>query len=142
MEGYRNILLTTDFAETGKKCIRKAMAMAKDYQAKLSILHVVEPLPAYAMSYLGSVNLEEEMINQAQLSLQKMLTEFGMTDVSSYVELGSIKSTILKVAKNHNIDLIIIGSHGRHGLEKLIGPTASSVLQGATCDILVVHTYD
>jgi universal stress protein A len=142
MQGYRHILLTTDFTDTGKKCVQKASAMAQQYGAKLTIVHVVEPLPAYAMSYMGSVNLEEEMLTQAQLSLEQQVKEFSLTDVEQRVELGSIKACILKIAKDENADLIIVGSHGRHGLERLIGSTASAVLQGAECDVLVVHTYD
>lgn len=142
MQTYRHILLAADFAEPGKKCILKAQAMAAQYKAKLTVLHAVEPLPAYAMSYMGSVNLEEEMLAQAQLSLEKLIKDFSLTDTDARIELGSIKASILNTAKTIKADLIIIGSHGRHGFERLIGSTASAVLQGAECDVLVVHTYD
>lgn len=142
MQGYRHILLTTDFHDTEKKCVQKAAEMAQQYGAKMTLVHVVEPLPAYAMSYMGSVNLEEEMLTQAQTNMEEFVKENGLTEVEQRVELGSIKACILKLAKDENIDLIIIGSHGRHGLERLLGSTASAVLQGAQCDVLVVHTYD
>ena len=141
-KAYKHLLLTTDCNETSHKCIEKGLDLAKLYGAKLTILHVVEPLPAYAMSYMGSVNLEEEMIAQAKISLEKLVADHHLDDALLHIELGSVKACILTHAKEHKVDLIIIGSHGRHGLERLIGSTASSVLQGAECDVLVVHTYD
>ena len=142
MQTYRHVLLTTDFTDSGIKCLKKAQAITQDYSAKLSVLHVVEPLPAYAMSYMGTLNLEEEMMTQAQASLETLMKTITVTDARGLIELGSVKSTILKVAEDKAVDLIIIGSHGRHGLERLLGSTAAAVLQGAKCDVLVVHTYD
>ncbi|NNM60059.1 MAG: universal stress protein [Legionellales bacterium] len=142
MPTYRHVLLTTDFTDSGKKCLKKAQIIAEDYKAKLTVLHVVEPLPAYAMSYMGTLNLEEEMMNQAQISLESLMKDLTFSGADSLIELGSVKSSILKVAEEKSVDLIIVGSHGRHGLERLIGSTAAAVLQGAKCDVLVVHTYD
>lgn len=139
---YMVARLTVDFDERNHKCIEKAIELAQRDGAKLSVLHVVEPLPAYAMSYMGSINLEEEMVDQAKQSLEKLIQQYALSESELQIELGSIKACILEYAKNHQVDLVIIGSHGRHGLEKLLGSTATAVLQGAESDVLVVHTYD
>ncbi len=56
-----------------------------------------------------------------------------------YVEIGPPKSKILEIAENIAADLIICGSHGRHGLSLLLGSTANAILHGAKCDVLTVR---
>ncbi|MEE9491992.1 MAG: universal stress protein [Gammaproteobacteria bacterium] len=57
------------------------------------------------------------------------------------VQWGMPKSGIVSWAREHNTDLIIMGSHGRHGLERLLGSVSSSVLHQSPCDVLVVRTH-
>ena len=56
--------------------------------------------------------------------------------------MGSPKTEIVRVANEHKVDLIIVGSHGRHGLALLLGSTANGVLHHATCDVLAVRLRD
>ena len=58
------------------------------------------------------------------------------------LEFGSIKNEVLKVAQENDIDLIVTGSHGKHGLALLLGSTADAILHGAKCDILIVRPID
>ncbi len=139
---YKHILLTTDLTDHAKKSADKALKLAKQTGARLTVLHVVEPLPAYAMGYMGSINLEEEMLGQARANLTELGKELGIADADQRIELGSVKACIMKVVEDLNIDLIIIGSHGRHGLEVLLGSTAAAVVHSATCDVLVVRTHE
>lgn len=142
MSNYQHILLATDLHDDCKKVIQKAFSIAEQHDATLNLIHVVEPLPAYAMGYFGSVNIEKELVDEAEKNLAKISKDLPMSPEQQRIEIGSVKVSILKVAKELNIDLIVVGSHGRHGLEKLLGSTASGVLHGAECDVLVVRTHD
>jgi len=85
------------------------------------------------------VYFEQQMLKSARDSLRQLIEKQGMQDVDWSVEVGSVKWTIIDSAKQQNVDLIIIGSHGRHGLERLLGSTANAVLHAAPCDVLAVH---
>jgi len=142
MPNYQHILLATDLHEDCKKIVQKALTIAENHQATLNLIHVVEPLPAYAMGYFGSVNIEKELIDEAEKKLAELSEELPIKPEQQRIEIGSVKVAILKAAEELNIDLIVVGSHGRHGLEKLLGSTAAGVLHGAKCDVLVVRTHD
>lgn len=142
MNLYRHILLTTDLTEQSKKTALKALQVAEQYGARLTILHVVEPLPPYALGYMGSVKLEEELLAYATTNLTQLAKELVVPPSDQRIAVGSVKSNILIVAKELDVDLIIMGSHGRHGLDKLIGSTAAAILHGAECDVLVVRIPD
>ena len=55
------------------------------------------------------------------------------------IEFGSVKNEVLRLAKELKVDLIVTGSHGKHGLSLLLGSTANAILHGAECDVLIVH---
>jgi universal stress protein A len=142
MKMYQHVLLATDLHEENKKSALRALAIAEQNEAKLTLVHVVEPLPAYAMGYFGSVNIEQELIDEAQKNLTSLAKSLNISEDAQRIEIGSVKVSILKVAKDINADLIVVGSHGRHGLELLLGSTAAGILHGAECDVLVVRTQD
>lgn len=139
---YKHILLTTDLHEENKKAAIRALKLAKENKAKLTFIHVVEPLPAYAIGYFGSVNIEMELLEEAKRNLAELVKDLNVPDSTQLVEMGSVKVVILRTAEELGADLIVVGSHGRHGLEKLVGSTATSLLHGALCDVLVVHTHE
>jgi universal stress protein A len=139
---YKHILLTTDLTDHAKKSADKALKLAKQDGARLTVLHVVEPLPAYAMGYMGSINLEEDMLEQARTNLAELGKELSVADNDLRIEMGSVKACIIKLVEELGVDLIVVGSHGRHGLELLLGSTAAAVVHSATCDVLVVRTHE
>lgn len=139
---YKKIIVATDLSEISHKTLHRATEMAKLCQAQLVMVHVVEPLPAYAMGYFGSVNVEQELLEEAKKNLADLGKEFNIAAADQLVEMGSIKTSILNVAKEKQADLIIVGSHGRHGLELLLGSTAQAILHGAEIDVLVVRIED
>ncbi len=139
MSDYQHILLATDLTATGELTARKARELADKYNAKLSMVHVVESLPGYASGYIGVVDLEEEMKEEAGSKLSDMGKIFQVSETDQYLEMGSPKIMILDLAKELAVNLIVLGSHGRHGLERLLGSTSSSVLHGSLCDVLIVH---
>jgi universal stress protein A len=136
---YKHILFATDLSDDTDYVIAKVRAMQKLTGAKLSLIHVVEPLPGYSYAYLGIEDIEGQLIEESKTALAKMGQGLSVDSKDLWVDVGPTKSKILEVAQEINADLIICGSHGRHGLSLLLGSTANAILHGAQCDVLTVR---
>ncbi|MCG8426754.1 MAG: universal stress protein [Chromatiales bacterium] len=141
MANYQHILLATDFSGDSERVVDKAIELAEQNGAKLSLLHVVEytgtvytgeiPLPE-------SLNIDQELTEQAEGNLQTLIRRKGV-QATTHVATGIPKKEINRVAEENGVDLIVIGSHGKHGLQLLLGSTANGVLHLAQCDVLAVR---
>ena len=136
---YKHILLATDLTDDTEFVMTKVRGMCSYTGAKLSLIHVVEPLPGYSYAYLGIEDIEGQLIDEAREALKKMGSQLKVDPKDQWVEVGPTKSKILTVAANIGADLLICGSHGRHGLSLLLGSTANAILHGAKCDVLTVR---
>lgn len=136
---YKHILFATDLTEDTEYLVSKVRSIRGYTGAKLSLIHVVEPLPGYSYAYLGIEDIEGQLIEEARDSIGKLSEKLSVTKQDLYVEVGPTKTKILKVADDIGADLIVCGSHGRHGLSLLLGSTANAILHGAKCDVLVVR---
>ncbi len=142
MLDYQHILTAIDFSEETEAVIGRALAMAASSGAKLSLIHVVEyspylfppdtPLPV-------DFDLEEQFIEKANERLDALTTKKGLANSRRFVEAGSPTLEIVRIAQEQAVDLIVLGSHGRHGLQRVLGSTASGVLHTAPCDVLAVR---
>ena len=145
MEGYKHILLAVDF-DQAEAVAGKAKALAKIFNATLSLIHVVDnmpvPDPGYGMDTVLEVDLTGEMIAAAKYQLAGLSQKWGIADEQVWVELGSPKLEITRIAEENKVDLIVVGSHGRHGLALLLGSTSNGVLHHAKCDVLAVRLKD
>ncbi|MDX4009479.1 universal stress protein [Pseudomonas aeruginosa] len=117
-------------------------ALATSNQARLSVVHVVEPM---AMAFGGDVPMDLSMLQQQQFDqARERLDAFAVRypDLGSeqrHLVYGQPRQEIHRLAAEQACDLIVVGSHGRHGLALLLGSTANDVLHGAPCDVLAVH---
>jgi universal stress protein A len=140
---YPHILVAVDFSEGSEQVVERARDLAQRYQADLSLIHVVENIPVMDPSYSSilpfDADLTEQMVEMARNRLNELGERLGITENRRWVELGSPKSEIIRIAEEQGIDLIVLGSHGRHGIGLLLGSTASSVVHHAGCDILAVR---
>lgn len=137
---YKHILLATDLTDdAGNFVIDKVRSIRGLTGARLSIIHVVEPLPGYSYAYLGIEDIEGQLIEESRVSLKKLAEKLSVNEKDQWVEIGPTKSKILEVAQEIGADLIVCGSHGRHGLSLLLGSTANAILHGAKCDVLTVR---
>ena|ERR1700722_3468157 len=136
---YKHILFATDLSEDTDYIIKKVQGIRGFTGARLSLIHVVEPLPGYSYAYLGIEDIEGQLIQEARDALAKLGTTLNVNLKDQWVEVGPTKLKILHVAKEIGADLIVCGSHGRHGLSLLLGSTANAVLHGAKCDVLTVR---
>jgi universal stress protein A len=146
MKAYKHILLAVDFFGQAVAVSEQAKALADSFNAKLSLIHVVDnmplPDPSYGWDASYDVDLASEMIKSAKAKLLDFAATLGIKDDDIWVELGSPKHEITRVAETNAIDLIVVGSHGRHGLALLLGSTANGVLHHAKCDVLAVRLKD
>ncbi len=139
---YEHLLLAVDFAPETEAVVERALQLKERCQARLTLLHVVEHLP---MSYSGDLvlpddfDLEQELLEVAKKQMAALGERMGVGAENRHIELGTTGRTILRFASDLDVDLIILGSHGRHGLAALLGSTARSVLNGASCDVLAVR---
>jgi universal stress protein A len=143
MGDYRHILLATDFSEGSGQVAQRAADLARRYQARLSVMHVVDYLPvadsAYGPAILFDADLTDQLLDSARLRLATLAESLGVPDEARWVEIGSPKLEIVRVAEEKGVDLIVVGSHGKHGLQLLLGSTASGILHHARCDVLAVR---
>ena len=140
MSLYQTILLAVDLHPSCDELItQRAVDIANVYKANLTIVHAVEPLSVYgpAVAYVGDI--ENQIFKDAQTELNRLGKKYNIPFAQQITEKGGAKPVILEQAKKLNADLIIIGSHGRHGIALLLGSTANGVLHQAPCDVLVIR---
>jgi len=142
----RSILLPTDFSECASYALSYATSFARSSGAKLICVHVIEPIvPTVGYSGLSEplpvADISEQLEDTATRELPKIATheECAGLDVEEVVAHGDAASEIVRVARERNVDLIVISSHGRTGLGRILfGSTAESVVRHAHCPVLVV----
>ena len=139
---YKQILVATDLSTETDFILDKVRGIQVYSGAQLNLVHVVEPLPGYSYAYLGIEDIEEQLIQEARETLAKLGEKLTIPKDHQWIEIGPAKNKILKIADDIQADLIICGSHGRHGLSLLLGSTANAILHGAKCDVLTVRLPD
>jgi universal stress protein A len=141
MSVYKKIMLAVDLTEESKPVAERAMALVKAYDAELHLVHVIEPL---SLAYGGDVpmdlsSVQEQIQDQAKSHLAEFASGMSVPTEHQHLIFGRPESEIQRVADEEGADLIVVGSHGRHGLALLLGSTANGVLHGAMCDVLAVR---
>jgi universal stress protein A len=146
MESYKHILLAADFSEHGEAVATRAKDLAERYQAKLSIVHVMDNLlitdAAYGSTIPFDLDLTAELMASAKKRLANLADKLNIAEDCRWMETGSPKLEIIRVAEENEVDLIVVGSHGRHGFALLLGSTANGVLHHALCDVLAVRLHN
>ena len=137
---YRNILAVVDLSAGSHKVARRARELCAA-DCSLTLLHVVEFVPAEPLSdsLLPAVQIEGELLERAREKLAALAQELGAPITRCEVSSGSVKGEITRLARAGRHDLIVIGSHERHGLSILVNLTEDTVLHAAPCDVLAVR---
>ena len=142
---YKHILVATDFSDEAVLVGERAKDIARRYGAKLSLVHVVEEVnisAGYELMPLLPELPDEALLNEARDSLNRLAEKLELSDTQKWaISAVSTKEGILRTAEEQQADLIVVGSHGRHGLSLLLGSTANAVLHGAPCDVLAVRIH-
>ena len=143
MSTYAHILVAIDFSASSDQILAKARNIAKRNKARLSVLHVVEYLPPidYAndsLLFSDWVTEEKVILKNAKESMQTFGKKHSLENADLNVVLGVPKHEISRFIKEHKCDLVVLGSHGRHGISLLLGSTANAVLHDMPCDVLTL----
>ena len=138
----RKILHPTDFSPSSELAFEAACALARDRGAELVVLHVVEvPLsvPSGVMTAPPAPIAEADR-GAALAKLRAIKPADGMLQVHHRLEMGDVAQAILSVAKEIAADLIVLGTHGRTGLSRLLmGSVAEKVVRSASCPVLTLR---
>lgn len=147
MLNLRNVLIATDFSECSDKAVQEGFALAERFGARVHLLHVVagpvqEMWSGYvpAEEFVGVVNAHKA---EARRRLARAAEQFGSP--SCAVELvtayGVPLDEILDYARVHRIDLVVCGTHGRRGIDRVVaGSVAERIVQLAPCPVLTVSS--
>lgn len=138
---YKKILAAIDLTEEAPQVLEKAAHLCETHGAALLLTHVVEPV-GYA--YGGDIpmdltELQDQLSKAAKDQLAAYGTEYNVEAGSQIVTVGRPESEIHRLVKELEVDLVVVGSHGRRGFQLLLGSTANGVLHGAICDVLAVR---
>lgn len=140
---FRRIVAATDFSEPAERAWRAAMELARVHRAELVLLHVFVELPLYAETPAAAVlQVYEEQRRWVQDELEARVKNAAAEGVSgrSRLETGSAPETIARVAGEERADLVVVGTHGRTGLDRiLLGSVAERVVRMTPCAVLVVR---
>ncbi len=141
----KTILFPTDFSQGARAAMDHAISLAKDYQAKLILLYVIQDISIaewYIPSSLSAADLVEDMQKSAWNEMDKWGAEVSqrVKDVEKLVVRGVPFVEIIRTAKERQADMIVIGTHGRTGIDHMLfGSTAEKVVRKAACPVLTVR---
>ncbi len=142
MQKYQKILVGVELdPKADALVLAKAQELKDQFNAKLYFIHCVEHLSNYGAAYgvSAGIDIEEILVQEAQKSIQEIGQKFGVSANQLLVKVGTANHIIVDEAKAMGAQLIVIGSHGRHGVRLLLGSTANGVLHSAHCDVLAVR---
>src|SRR5215510_4034769 len=130
---FSKILYATDYSKASARALDQAVALTKQNHAELLVLHVIDPVTPYVAG---------EDIGGAELYMRKLMEKLRKLRVNakSLLVRGTAQEQIVKAAKGRRANLIVIGTHGRTGLSKLLmGSVANKVVSTAHCPVLTVR---
>ncbi len=141
----RHILFATDFSAASDRACAYAKALALNFRSSVEIVHVFDPsvVTTYVEAILGVPAKDRQRVMSDSLEqVKKDFTASGIEAQSSLPEGRRPHATVLKLAKEHETDLIVAGTHSRWGMERLvIGSTAEELIRNAACPVLTVGPH-
>ena len=146
MYRYQHILAAIDFSDASHRVVQRARELTEHYNARLSLLHVVEEIPLGAepfgdtSSLLLTEELHQQQLAAARDGLQLLALQFNLPlHVEQAVEEGFTTSSILAFAEHKQVDLIVLAHSGKKGFLGFLGSTADAMVKSAQCDVLVIR---
>lgn len=135
---FKNILFLTDFSEASESALAYALGFAKHYKAQLYPAHACSPV---VLTENTTVNVFEQIIENSRQQLFKLAKDNKVSGTPLFAE-GEIQFALPHWLNQHGIDLVVVGTHGRRGLQRfLMGSTAEFIFRNATCPVLTVGPH-
>jgi len=152
MQDIKTVLTPIDFSENASKIAKAAAYVAGTFKADLHLIFVVQNFEDYSGFFVPPVNLpnlEEEIFASAQERMdtfmeehKKMLDDAGITGAKSTVLSGDVGEEIVGYAAEKKCNLIVMGTHGYKGLERIMfGSVADKVVKTACCPVMTINPY-
>ena len=146
MDGYRHILVPVDFSKHSEEAVRAARTLAKTFDGKMELLHVIDQ--RYAQLGYGHAffPIEENAAQLREIALQRFAEFKEALDLDDSVELNVLAGVpfdvVLERAQKGDVDLIVMGTHGHTGVSRFImGSQSESVVRRSPIPVLVVHAH-
>jgi universal stress protein A len=141
MKSYKHILLPVDFSEPSD-VIDNAATLAGHYQARLTLLHVIEHFPEdLPIDWIGPENVDPQsyLVRVAREKLRRIVERVEYPNVNHEIVVSNFSAVheIIQFAEKHSIDLVVINSKSKSAASRILGSTTFSVVQHASCDVLV-----
>jgi len=137
---FKNILLATDFSVASEKAFRCATAIARRHGSKIYLVHVVPP---ESNSFIPEPTLERQR-HEAEHEMEILASRSELTQIAheTVLRVGSLWTVLSAVIRDQNIELVVLGTHGRGGFKKLVlGSVAEEVVRGAGCPVITVGPH-
>ncbi len=141
----KKVLVPVDFSECSRKALQYAVALARQFGASVSLIHVVGLNYGGEFGAIDIAAIETEMATSATAQLKTMLEKEVPGDLraDAMVRIGPPATTIVDSAREHGTDLIVISTHGYRGLKHfLLGSTTENVVRLAPCPVLTVREHE
>lgn len=126
-DAYKHILVALDLTDESSQIMAQAQRVAETTGAAIEVCHVLKNRP------------NEDAERQALDALRELVTGYDIGDDALYVTHGQTATEIHRLADERGVDLVVVGTHGKHGPELITGSSANAVLHGANCDALAVR---
>ena len=141
MSTYKHLLIGLDLSPESQQVVDRVKFLFSDTDIKISVCHILEPL---AFTYGGDIpvdlsDVQIQLEQQAKERLAALANQLNVDEENQHIVLGQPAKEMHRIASEDTVDLIVVGSHGRHGLALIFGSTSNSVLHGADCDVLAVR---
>jgi nucleotide-binding universal stress UspA family protein len=146
MAEVKKVLFPVDFFESSNKVLPVVKSMAEKLGAQIELIHVVrgpEDFTGYEMGGAWYSSYEGELLKGGEKAMERFVEEkLPGLDVKTTIAVGDVVEKILEHAEKSGADMIIIGTHGRKGLERIMfGSVAAGVVKGAHCPVLTVNPF-
>jgi nucleotide-binding universal stress UspA family protein len=139
----KKVLVPVDFSENSKKILEAAGYFSGVCQAQLHVVFVVQSFDDYSgffVPHMPVAKFEEEMVQAAEQKMEKFLAD--QKDIQAKVLVGDVAEEIIRHAEDSGMDMIIMGTHGYKGLEKVMfGSVAEKVVRSSPCPVLTINPY-
>lgn len=147
MLNIKHVLFPVDFTESSQKIVSYVKQFVQTCNAQLSLIHVVRGPDDFAGFELGAAwwtSIQKEVMDGANQAMEQFVANnlADVPNVKKFITIGDIVEEVVKYADENKIDLILIGTHGRKGLEKaMFGSVAEGVVKAAPCPVLTINPY-
>ena len=144
---YKQVLVAVDTTDEAEDVVKAAREIADEKDSAISIITVIRPMTDFYVNLYSTlednarIGLESQAVESATAWLSDLAKRYGIDQSAVTVIIGTPAVEIRRLAEKLDVELIVLGTHGRHGLGLILGSTANAVLHGAPCDVLAVKVH-